>query len=304
MNERRETFLHRYFKWNFKEFITGILGILIVAASINLFIVPNHFFSSGITGFAQLLRNLVLKVFDINPSFDIAGIINLCINIPLILIAFRFLSKTFTRRTLVTILLFNISMTLIPIPKEPIIDELIVNTLIGGILSGVGVGLVLQSCSCLGGTDIIGLSIMKVNKDASVGIINIIINFIIFSIMGIAYGVKIMIYSIIYMVFENLMIDRMHIQNISCTATIVTKKRPNKIIQFVHEELDRDCTTWVAHGEGSDTESYITYVVLSKFELSKLERNMPILDPRAFMVKDNGISVYGKYAKNLTEQGE
>lgn len=304
MKEVKESFLHKYFKWTWKEFFIGILGILLCSSAINLFIVPNHFFSSGVTGFAQLLRNLVLKVTGINPPFDIAGIINLCINIPLILLAFKYLSKTFTRRTIVTILIFNISMTLIPIPKGPIIDELIVNTLIGGILSGVGIGLVLQSCSSLGGTDIIGLSIMKKNKDASVGIVNIIINFIIFGISGIIYGIPIMIYSIVYMVFENLMIDRMHIQNISCTAMIITKKRPNKIIRFVDEELGRDSTTWNAHGEGSDTDSYITYVVCSKYELAKLERNMPLLDPRAFIIKDNGVTIYGKFPKNLTDQGE
>lgn len=304
MKDTKESFLHRYFKWNIREFITGVFGILIVAASINLFIVPNHFFSSGVTGFAQLLRNLILHITKWDLNFDIAGIINLCINVPLIIIAFRYLSKTFTRRTLVSIVLFNISMTLIPIPKEPILDELIVNTLIGGILSGVGVGLVLQACSCLGGTDIIGLSIIKKNKNASVGIVNIIINFAIFSISGILYGVKVMIYSIVYMVFENIMIDRMHQQNISCTATIFTKKRPTKLIQFVDEELDRDCTTWEGHGEGSDTPTYVTYVVLSKYELAKLERNMPILDPRAFIVKDFGVGVYGKYLKNITEQSE
>ena len=79
---------------------------------------------------------------------------------------------------------------------------------------------------------------------------------------------------------------------------------PNKIIKFVNEELDRDCTTWDGHGEESNTDTFITYVVCSKYELSKLERNMPLLDPRAFMVKDNGITVYGKYPKNLTDQGE
>ena len=300
----KESFLHRYFKWNWKEFTIGLIGIIIVSCSINLFIVPNHFFSSGITGLSQLLRNLVLKIFAINSSHDIAGIINMCINIPLIIIAFHFLSKTFTRRTLVSMLLFSTFLTIIPIPKEPLVDELITNTLIGGILSGVGVGLVLQSCSCLGGTDIIGLSVIKKNKNASVGIIAIIINICIFSISGILYGIRIMIYSIIYTVFENIMVDRMHHQNINCTATIVTKKHPNKIIKFIDQELGRDCTTWVARGEGSGTDSYITYVVLSKFELSKLERNMYLLDPKAFIVKDSGVSIYGKYDKNLTIQSE
>ena len=301
---KEESFLRRYFKWNWKEFFLSIIGVLTVATSINLFIVPNHFYTSGVTGIAQLLRNLVNGIFHIKSNHDIAGLINICLNIPLIILAFKYLSKTFTRRTLISMLMFNIALTIIPIPSKPIINELITNTLIGGILSGVGVGLVLQGCSCLGGTDIIGLSVAKINKDASVGMISIIINICIFSISGILYGAKIMIYSIIYAVFESIMIDRMHYQNISCTATIVTKTKPTKIIKFVSEELDRDCTTWVARGEGSGTDSYISYIVLSKFELSKLERNMKRLDKKAFIVKDSGVGVYGKYDKNLTDVNE
>ena len=300
----KDTFLHRYFRWNIKEFLTGVFGILICAFAINNFIVPNNLYTSGVVGVAQLLRSLILYLTDLTPSFDIAGLINICLNIPLFLIAFHFLSKTFTRRTLVSMLLFSVSLTIIPVPEKPIVDEMITSLLIGGIMSGVGVGLVLQSCSSLGGTDIIGLTITKKNKNASVGLVAIIINTVIFGICGLIYGAKIMIYSIIYMVFENIMVDRMHQQNISCTATIFTKKQPNKIIKFVEEELDRDCTTWEGHGANSDTDSYVTYVVLSKFELAKLERNMPLLDPRAFIVKDFGVGVYGKYTKNLTEQSE
>lgn len=302
--EDKNSILHKYFKWSWLEFVTGIIGVLLCSTAINLFIVPNHLYTSGVTGIAQLLRNLVLYLTKIDVSFDIAGIINFCINVPLFIFAYTKLSKTFVRRTFVCMLLFNTCLTLIPIPETRILDELITNILIGGILGGIGAGLVLRSCACLGGTDIVGMAITKRNRYASVGLINIMINFVIFCICGIIYGVQVMLYSIIYMVFENIMVDRMHSQNISCTATIFTKKRPNKIIKFVNEELDRDCTTWDGHGEESNTDTFITYVVCSKYELSKLERNMPLLDPRAFMVKDNGITVYGKYPKNLTDQGE
>ena len=304
MNEAKEPLLHKYFKWSVKEFIFGSLGVIICALSINLFIVPNHLFSGGVIGLAQLLRNLVLFLTHIETDMDIAGIINFCINVPLFIYAYTKLSKTFMRRTIVTMSLFSFSLTVIPIPKELIINDLLTSILIGGILTGLGAGLVLQSCACLGGTDIVGLAITKANKNASVGSIAIIINLVIFSISGVLYGLPVMIYSIIYMVFENIMVDRMHHQNIGCTAMIFTKHKPKKVINFVEQELDRDCTTWVAHGEGTDTDTFITYVVLSKYELSRLEKNLPDLDKKAFMVKDNGINIYGKFEKNLTDQGE
>ena len=304
MTRNKEPLLHRYFKWSVREFATGALGAMICALSINLFIVPNHLFSGGVTGLAQLLRNLVIYLTNIETNIDIAGIINFCINVPLFIYAYTKLSKSFMRRTVITMSLFSFCLTVIPVPKELIINDLLTSILVGGILTGIGAGLVLQSCGCLGGTDIVGLAITKNNKHASVGMIAIMINLVIFGISGLIYGLSVMIYSMIYMVFENIMVDRMHHQNISCTATIFTKHKPQKIIDFVDKDLERDCTTWVAHGEGTDTDTFITLVVLSKYELSRLEKYLPILDKRAFMVKDSGVSVYGKYAKNLTDQGE
>ena len=125
MTTKKESLLHRYFKWSINEFFLGCLGVIICALSINLFIVPNHLFSGGVIGLAQLLRNFVLFVTKIETDVDIAGIINFCINVPLFIYAYTKLSKTFMRRTIVTMSLFSLSLTLIPIPKELIIDDLL-----------------------------------------------------------------------------------------------------------------------------------------------------------------------------------
>jgi len=298
---RKKTIIRHIFKWNLKEFILAILGTFLVCFGINKFIVPNGLYNGGILGIAQLLRNLINNFFNLETNIDIAGIINLIINIPLFILAYRHISKTFFRRTIICVILESFFFTIIPIPETMIVDELITSVLIGGIIVGFGAGLVLASNASLGGTDIISISATMRRKGLSVGKVGMLINIIIFGIAGILYGTKTMIYSIIYCVIDYLVVDRLHVQNISSTATIFTKENPENIIEFVKNELDRDVTTWVAKGEGSNSKTHICYIVLSKYELERLERYLPLLSKKAFLVKNDNVSVYGNFKKVLTK---
>ncbi len=299
MSKKKDNFLYKYFKWKPIEFVMTLVGVFIFSFAINRFIVPNNLYNGGVLGISQLLSKLVYKLFHIKGN--IVGIINLLINIPLFIIAFKNISKTFFFRTLFCVLLESFLLTIIPVPKTMLVDELITSVLIGGVLVGIGAGIVLSTSSCLGGTDIIGIALSSKNKSLSVGKIGMSINVVIFGICGLLYGERVMIYSILYSVFDSIVVDKFHIQNISSTVIIFTKDEPKKIVDFVIEELDRDVTTWEAEGTGTHSKTFISYVVLSKYELERLERHMPELDKNAFIVKDDNVSVYGNFEKKLTK---
>ena len=108
-----------------------------------------------------------------------------------------------------------------------------------------------------------------------------------------------MIYSIIYSVFYSIILDNTHEQNVCSTAVIFTKKHPKKIIDFAGNEIERGSTTWEAKGGYDGSTTYITYIVLSKYELQRLERNLPDLDCNAFMVKTDGVGIEGRFQKKL-----
>ena len=83
--------LHDFYKWNMKELFSAILGCFIFSFAVNIFIVPNSLYNGGILGIAQLIRSLLSNY--ISFSFDIAGIISFLINIPLLILAYKFISK-------------------------------------------------------------------------------------------------------------------------------------------------------------------------------------------------------------------
>lgn len=289
--------LQKAFDWGWFKFCKCILGIFIYSLSVNLFIVPNNLYTGGILGLSQLIRSFIIYIFHLNITFDISSIIYYLINLPLFFVAYKKISKTFFIRTLFAVTLNSIFLIIIPIPTEPLVPELIANVLIGGIVGGIGIGWTLSTGSSTGGTDIIGIVLSKKNKKYSVGNIGLAINLVIYSICGFCYGIETMIYSVIYAVFDTIMIDRNHTQNICSEAFIFSKVDPSNMISFITNELKRDASYWEATGGYTKTKTYITYSVLSKYEKMRLERHLNEFDPNAFMVSDDGVDVKGEFRK-------
>lgn len=300
IHNKQVTFnITKLFKWGWFKFSKCIFGIFISSLAVNLFIVPNNLYTGGILGLSQLIRTAVISIFNINFNFDISSIIYYLINIPLFLIAYKNISKTFFIRTLFAVTINSIFLMIIPIPSEPLIKDLLGNVLIGGILGGVGIGMALSTGSSSGGTDIIGIALSRKNNKLTVGNISLIFNVIIYGICGFKYGIEIMIYSIIYAIFETIMIDKNHTQNICSEAFIFTKENPEKMINFINVVLKRGATYWEAIGGYTKTKTYIVYTVLSKYEVMRLERHMKEFDEKAFMVGDDGVEVQGLFDKYL-----
>ncbi|MBQ8534693.1 MAG: YitT family protein [Bacilli bacterium] len=285
------------FNWKLVDVVKVIIGSVLFAYAINVFIVPNNLYTGGVLGIAQLIRSIIIDVFKFNITYDFSGILYYIINVPLFFIAYKYISKQFFIRTVFAVTLQSFLLSVIPI--EPLLDDMIVNIMVGGILGGAGIGIVLSSGASTGGSDIIGLAIAKIHNDFSVGKLGMILNGIIYVIAGIMYGVEIMIYSIIYSVCESLMIDKMHEQNICSTAFIFCKKNPKKINNFIKEDLGRDFTYWDAKGGYDDSRTYIIYTALTKYELLRLERYMKTYDDHAFMVKSEGVGIKGEFEKKF-----
>ena len=290
-------FIDKTFKWNSTKFLKAFIGTFLFCFALNLFIVPLHLYNGGILGLSQLIRTFLEEVLHCEFPFDISGIINFIINIPLFFIAYKYIGKTFFYRSLFIVGIQTIFLSVIPI--TPVISDTLTSTLIGGIIAGFGGGLTLSSGGSGGGTDIIGTALSLKRRNLSVGKVGFSINIVVYCLLGLLHGVTTMIYSLLYSAFYNITADRNHEQNICSTAMIFTKEKPVKIDEFIRDELQRDTTYWEGTGYYSYTSTYITFCVLSKYELQRLERYLPKLDPTAFVVKTNGVNVIGDFKKYL-----
>ena len=285
------------FNWDYKDFFKVIIGSILFCVAINFFVVPNNLYTGGVLGLSQLIRSFVIDVFKLKTAFDFSGTIYYIINIPLFFIAYKSLGKTFFFRTLFAVSIEALMLSILPSTK--IVDDVLTNVVVGGIVGGIGVGMILSSGASTGGTDIVGLTLAKRNNNFSVGKLGMLINAFIYIVAGLKYGLEIMVYSIIYSTVDGLMVDRMHEQNVCSTAFIFCKENPKQINEFIKNELKRDFTYWRANGGYDDSRTYIIYTALTKYELIKLERNMKKFNIKTFMVKSEGIGIKGEFKKNF-----
>lgn len=149
MNTPLKSFFAR-FSWNAgSDYLLITLGTLLQAFAIRLFLVPGHLVNGGISGLAQLINYYT--------NFPI-GVMILIGNIPLLILGWRHLGgRRFAIRTtyaVVTVSLFTDLLVLF-LPKEGLASDLVLNTLYGGVISGIGYGLVYRGHATSGGTDIL-----------------------------------------------------------------------------------------------------------------------------------------------------
>ncbi len=281
------------------EYIRMIAGCLLFSISINLFVVPTGIYNGGVYGFAQIIRTVLIRYlnFPIPTNFDISGIINYILNIPLFYIAYRYISRQFFVRTVICLTLQTILLAVIPIAHTPLFSDTLLNAVAGGFISGYGLGLMLRARGCSGGVDILGIYCLYNNIPLTVGKISIIVNAVIYSICALLFNLDIACYSVIYAAIISYTMDKTHYQSINMLCFIITK---NRELQYnLTRVLGRGVTYWNGKGAFLEQDKIINAVVISKYEVKELKRVVNIIDPDAFVFMSEGITVDGYYLKKL-----
>lgn len=282
-----------------QQFAGVILGGFLFALSVNLFIVPLDLYSGGIVGIAQILRTIMETIgsIQIPKQFDIAGIINFIINIPLFIMAYRSISRKFFIKTLLCVIVQTISFSLIMIPSTPILDDVLASCVIGGLIGGFGIGLALRSSGSGGGLDILGVYFTKKFSNFSVGKLSLIVNAFVYIGCAVLFDVSTAIYSIIYMACFSLVVDKTHYQNINITCMIFSKQ--DQIQDDILRETGRGVTFWKGAGAYTKTDTYIMVTVINKYEISQIKKIIYKHDPHAFVIFNEGMNVSGNFEKRL-----
>ena len=97
----------------------GLLGSLLLAAAINVFIVPQGLYGGGAYGLCQVIRTLVLRALDLELPFDLAGVLYFFVNIPLFMLAFRALGREFFLKAAICTAANSLFLAIIPSPAVP-----------------------------------------------------------------------------------------------------------------------------------------------------------------------------------------
>lgn len=275
-----------------------MVGGVLYAVGVNLFIVPFGLYSGGIVGIAQLIRTLLADFIHIDfGSKDVAGIVFYALNLPILIYAFPRLEKMFFLRTIVAVTALTLAMSFVP--TVVVVNDCLASTIVGAFISGAGIGLVLRNSGSTGGMDVIGMLVSKAHGNVSVGRVNLAVNLVIYGVCLFLFDVEIVVYSVIFAVVHAFAIDRFHSQNINVEVKIITKIDPALIEKDVFTMMGRGVTELQSVGAYTQDSEHILYILISKYEVHQLRNIVRSHDRSAFIIVNEGVWVEGNYLKKF-----
>ena len=268
------------------SYILIILGAMLAAYSLDTFLIPNNILDGGVTGISIIIS----KVFSIPMSLLV-----ILINIPFIYIGYRNLGKSFLLRTIISMLTFSLSLSFFESFHE-VTDEILLATIFGGVLLGIGVGLVIRLGACVDGTESVALVISK-KTSLSVGQIVMIFNFIIYSIAALTFGIDRALYSVLTYFITYKVIDLVSEGLEQAKAALIVTEKGTDMANEIYKRLGRTVTKINGSGLLSG-EKEVMYCVLTRIEVFELKKIANEMDESAFITILDVSDIIGNHIKS------
>ncbi|GBG57420.1 membrane protein [Sporomusaceae bacterium FL31] len=261
------------------------LGCFICGASINLFLVPHHLLSGGVSGLAII--SYFLFGFPIGVQIFI-------MNVPLIYAAYKFLGRDYTITTIFGTIMFSVAVDLTQfLATYNLLDDALLAALTGGLVSGIGSGLIFRVNGSAGGLDIVA-AIVKKYYSLNFGVVGFAINCIIMLLAASLFGLKLAILTLISMFMGANLTDKV-VEGFNRRKTIhIVSYKTQEIVDAILNEVGRGVT--ILQGEGAFTrqQKQIIFVVVSLTQISKIKFLVQEADPNAFMIVSDAAEVMGR----------
>ena len=232
------------------------------------------------------------------------GIVTIIFNIPLFILGWRYLGGfRFAIRTVIAIVLSSVAIDIlisIPSLQFSLTKEPLLNTLFGGVLVGVGLGLVYMGRGTSGGTDIIA-RILNKRMGTSVSMLYMLTDTIAVLLAGILFDWEKALYGLILIYVAGVAVD-MTLQGIDVVrqAMIVTENF-EAVASAIVDELDRSSTIIPAKGGYTKEDRNILFCVVMRSEVARLKEIVNRADPKAFMVVGHANEALGEGFNPLEE---
>ncbi len=287
------------FKSTVKNYFLITIGTALFCFSTTYFILPVNIYNGGVLGTSQVIQAVMENSLLLNlPSgIEIIGILNLFFNIPLFILAYKSISKTFLLKTFYSVGIQTLLFTLLPPLQVPIVDDVLTSGIIGGAMAGAGIGIVLFAGATTGGVDILGMFFTLKYKNFSVGYFSIIYNSLLYFLCSIVFDISTAIYSVITIFVTSIVVDKFHAQNIRIMAIIFTKNE--ELSRNIITKMHRGVTMWNGKGVYTMEDKQILLTVISKYEIGSLKSLVKKHDEHAFLILSEGLDVMGNYEKRM-----
>ena len=271
-----------------KNDLLVLLGLLAAAAAYRMYLIPNQVVNGGFTGVGQLL----------NHATGISvGLVNAALNVPLFLISMKSMGLRFGLRSLVTMVLLSVLIDHIPLP--PATDDMLLASVYGGAISGIGFGLVLRGNATTGGTDMLASLLHRLVPMVKVSYAIFLFDGLVIIASAFVFEAQAAMYGLISAFLCNVLIDLVLEGPNSAHTYFIISDKSAAIADKIMHEMDRGVTGLEAMGMYSHAHKQVLLCVVNRFESMRLRRIVFEVDPRAFVIANKAKEVLGEGFKSM-----
>jgi uncharacterized membrane-anchored protein YitT (DUF2179 family) len=269
----------------FTDILLLVVGAAISAVAVVVFQAPFDIAPGGVSGIAIILNHLLGTP---------VGLMILLLNIPIQIIAFRILGGwRVIVATLFAVALYSLLIDyMTPLVTQTLSSDLLLNSLYGGVLGGIGGGLVFRGGGNLGGTstlgrilqELYGIPLSSSTLYTDTGVV---------AIAGLVFGWEGALYAIVALFVGGVVSDyTLEGPSVIRTATIITDY-PHEVATAIMQGMGRGVTAWEGTGMFTEQPRGVLFVTIGRAQVDTLRRVVLRADAKAFLVIGQGHTAYG-----------
>ncbi len=269
----------------FRTYAGITLGAILPAVALNMFLIPNKVAAGGVSGMATVLHYLVGAP---------VGVTMLALNIPLFLASVKVLGARFGVRTLFGAVILSLAIDTTA-PYTPVLThDLLLASLYGGVLSGVGMGIVFRFGGTTAGTDLAAAIINKLTR-ISVGQALLGVDFFVIASAGIAFqSAELSLYALISLWLTSHIIDLIQEGPSTAKAFLIISDAAEEVGGRIMADMDRGVTYLQGRGGYTSRTRDVLFCVVSASEVVRLKELVTAIDPAAFVIVADAHEVMGE----------
>ena len=263
------------------------VGSVLCAVAVKGVLIPKEFLAGGMTGMSLLIHYVI-------PGLPV-GLIYFLLNIPLFVIGWLFVGRRFFFYSVAGVIIYS-AVIFWPYPVFTI-EDMILNALTAGIITGVGSGIILKSLGSAGGLDILTVILFK-KFSIRPGMFVLAFNSVLMVLALMRIPMEMVLYTLIYLYVSTHFMNFVLIGLSQRKAIMIISPKWEEISQEIMNRLQRGVTVVRGQGGYTGTEVYILYSVITFTELSRFKEMIRKVDPEAFVVVTDTLEVMGKRIGN------
>lgn len=266
-----------------------LLGVVITAFAVSFFLIPAKIAAGGVSGLATVVFHLT--------NFPV-GVTMLVLNLILFVISWRVLGPVFGAKTLFGTVTLSIFVDFFSQFAVPITGDLLLTSIYGGVISGIGLGIAFRAGGSTGGTDLAAQLIAKF-LPTTVGQALLFVDGFVIILAGLAFGLELALYALIAVFITTKAIDVVVEGQSYAKAVLIISNQSEAVGKAIMDRLERGVTS--LHGQGLYTKENkdVLLVIVSLVEIAEVKEIVREFDERAFVIISNVHEVLGEGFRRL-----